>query len=267
LSAEPLSAAPLSAGAGAAAAAWPAGIGRVEVETIDSTNAEAARRHAAGSGPVWIRAGFQTEGRGRRGRAWVSPPGNFHASLLMPWSGPPRGAALLSFAAALALREALVVRGVPAAALALKWPNDVLLAGGKVAGILLETAGSRGAVDHVVIGMGVNLIAAPEAAEVEPGALRPVSVLAEAGLRIDPARLLDALAPAFAARAGTLIAQGFAPLRAEWLAHAARLGAPIRARTGTATYVGRFETVDDTGALVLATAEGRRAIPAADVFF
>ncbi|MFN6976931.1 MAG: biotin--[acetyl-CoA-carboxylase] ligase [Gemmobacter sp.] len=252
---------------GAGAPVWPAGVGRVLLPEVDSTNAEAARRAAEGAGPTWILAGFQTDGRGRRGRAWVSPRGNFHATLLDRPTGPPDRVALLSFAAALALREALATLTGSGAALTLKWPNDVLLNGGKVAGILLESSGAGGRIEHLCIGIGVNLIAAPDAGDLEPGALRPVSLLAETGLRIEPARLLDHLAPAFAYWSGRLAAGGLAPLRAAWLDHAARLGETVRARTGTETVSGTFETLDDAGALILRTAQGWRAIPAADVFF
>lgn len=242
-------------------------MGRVVLDEVDSTNAEAARRAERGEGPVWILAGFQTQGRGRRGRAWVSPPGNFHATLLDRPAMPPGTAALLSFAAALALADALAALTGAGDRLALKWPNDVLLDGGKVAGILLESAGPVGRVGHLAVGIGVNLIAAPEPAAVEPGAVPPVSVLAATGRRIAPVALLDALAPAYARWSGRLAAEGFAPLRAAWLARAARLGETIRARTGQAEVTGRFETVDEAGALVLETAAGRRAIPAAEVFF
>ena len=175
--------------------------------------------------------------------------------------------ALRSFAAAVALRDACVaVTGLPNA-LTLKWPNDVLLNGGKLAGILLESAGSGKTTNHLCIGIGVNLIAAPDASEVEPGATPPVSLLAETGHRITPEAFLNHLAPACARWEHRLITIGFAPLRTEWLAHAARLGDTIRARTGTATHEGRFDTIDETGALVLHTQAGRMTIPAADVFF
>ena len=175
--------------------------------------------------------------------------------------------ALRSFAAALALRDACVaVTGLPNA-FALKWPNDVLLNGGKLAGILLESSGAGKAVNHLAIGIGVNLIAAPDASQIDPGAVPPVSLLAETGYRITPETFLNHLAPAYARWDACLIAQGFAPLRAAWLAHAARLGERVTARTGSATYEGRFETIDDHGALVLHTSSGRMTIPAADVFF
>ena len=237
------------------------------LSSVDSTNAEATRIAASLSGPCWILSGEQTGGRGRRGRAWASPRGNFHATLVMKPAEPPTLVALRSFTAALALREALVtLTGLPAS-FALKWPNDVLCNGGKIAGILLESAGHGVQVSHLAIGIGVNLIAAPDPAMLEPGALPPVTLLQETGKRITPETLLAHLAPAFAAWEARFQAQGFASLRAAWLAYAARLGETIRARTGTTTREGRFDTIDDTGALVLTTADGRITIPAAEVFF
>ena len=175
--------------------------------------------------------------------------------------------ALRTFAAALALRDALVTLTAMPDAFTLKWPNDVLLNGGKLAGILLESAGQGEAVAHLSIGIGVNLIAAPAPRDVETGAVTPVSLLAETGKRIQPQALLDALAPAYAVREATLDRDGFARVREDWLAHAARLGETIAARTGSLTRTGRFVTLDDTGALILETPQGREKIPAADIFF
>lgn len=239
--------------------------------TVDSTNAEAARLAPSLTGPCWILAGEQTGGRGRRGRAWASPPGNFHATLVLKPHEAPATVALRSFAAALALREALVaLTGLPGS-FTLKWPNDVLCNGGKLAGILLESAGQGAQVGHLAIGIGVNLIAAPDPAMLDPDALRPVTLLGETGHRIAPETLLNALAPAYAAWEDRFTTEGFAPLRAEWLKHAANLGQPIRARTGTGpgttTRHGTFETIDATGALILRTPQGRETIPAAEVFF
>lgn len=175
--------------------------------------------------------------------------------------------ALRSFAAALALRDALAALTELPQGLALKWPNDVLLNGGKVAGILLESASGAGGISHLCVGIGVNLISAPDPSQVEPGAVPPVSVLSETGLRITPEAFLDALAPAWARWEAVFTTVGFAPLRTEWLAHAARLGQVIRARTGTDTREGIFETIDATGALILRQPTGPVAIPAAEVFF
>ncbi len=235
--------------------------------SVDSTNAEAARLASALAGPCWILGLEQTGGRGRRGRPWVSPKGNFYATLLMHPTEAPEIVALRSFVAALALRDALVaLTGLPEA-FQLKWPNDVLLNGGKLAGILLESAGHAARVGHLAIGIGVNLISAPDPASVEPGAVAPVSLLSETGLRVTPEAFLDRLAPAYARREATFVSEGFPPLREAWLAHAARLGEPIRARTGSRIDEGLFETVDASGALVLRQPGGRIAIPAAEVFF
>lgn len=243
---------------------WPEGTARIVLDSVGSTNAEALR-HAPG--PAWVVAGEQTEGRGRRGRPWASPKGNFYGSLILAPKGAPDQVALRSFAAALALHEACVgLTGSPQA-FALKWPNDVLLNGGKLAGILLESASAGQGVAHLVIGIGVNLISAPDPSQVEPGAVPPVCLLGETGLRITPGGFLDHLAPAFARWEAALATQGFAPVRAAWLDRAARLGEPIRARIGADTHEGLFETIDSTGALVLNQGGRRRTIPAAEVFF
>lgn len=242
----------------------PDGAGRIALPEIDSTNAEGFRR---GGGPLWITAGLQTAGRGRRARPWVSPRGNFHGTLVLHPVEPPETVALRSFVAAVALRDAFVAAtGLPDA-FALKWPNDVLLNGGKVAGILLESQ-SLGTPDATLcIGMGVNLIAAPDASLVEPGALAPVSLLQDTGKRITPEAFLNVLAPAYARWEAIFTAEGFAPIRAHWLAHAVRLGQLIKARTGTTTHDGIFETIDATGNLILHTPSATLAIPAAEVFF
>lgn len=197
----------------------------------------------------------------------MSPEGNFAATLVMRPAGDPAAAALRSFVAALALADALRDLCGPGVTIALKWPNDVLLNGGKLAGILLESAGLGQSNPVLCVGIGVNLIAAPDAAMVEPGATPPVSLLGETGLRVTPEAFLDALAPAYAQWEATLTEQGFAPLREAWLSHAARVGEVIKARTGSLTREGVFETIDAAGNLILRMSDGRVAIPAAEVFF
>lgn len=233
----------------------------------DSTNAHALREAPALSGPAWFLGLEQTAGRGRRARAWSSPRGNFHGSLLLFPTESPDLVALRSFAAALALRDAFVaLTGLPQA-FSLKWPNDVLLNGAKVAGILLEATSAGAGVQALVIGIGVNLIAHPDQSVMEAGALPAVSLLSETGMRVTPEAFLAALAPAYARWEAVFTAQGFAPLREAWLAHAAKIGEPIRARTGKDSHYGVFETIDSQGNLILSTATGRLAIPAAEVFF
>ncbi len=208
--------------------------------------------------PLWVLARRQTAAKGRRGRVWHMPAGNFAASLVMRPGDAPAQLALRSFVAALALRDALALH---VAALALKWPNDVLLAGDKVAGILLESTGGA-----LIIGIGVNLAAAPAPDAVEPGALRPTA-LADHGVTVTPEDFLTPLAAAFAQWEARFVRDGFDPIRTAWLAHAARLGEQITARTPRDTFTGRFDTVDSAGNLVLATATGRITLPAADVHF
>jgi len=246
---------------------WPEGVGRQVLAEVDSTNAEALRQAPRLSGPEWILALRQTSGRGRRGRAWVDPPGNFAASLITRPKGPAEQVALLSFVAALSVFDALSAVCGRVQGLALKWPNDVLLNGGKVAGILLESVGQGGALEHVAVGIGVNLRHAPEVGEVEADALRPVSLLSETGADVTPEEFLEFLAPSFADWERQFETYGFEPIREAWLTRAARLGETVTARAAGKSVVGRFETLDAGGRLVLSTPEGRTAITAAEVFF
>ncbi len=246
---------------------WPQGYGLHLLQEVDSTLNEAARLAPTTSGPVWIMAHHQSAARGRRGRAWANPKGNLAATLLMHPQGAPEEAALRSFVAALALFDACVAVTGRASGLSLKWPNDVLLNGGKLAGILLESTGQGRGVSHLAIGIGVNLSEAPGADSIEPGALRPVSLLSETGALATPEDFLTELAVAFARHETQFTTYGFDPIRTAWLSRAARLGEVITARTAGSETTGTFETVDAGGNLVLNTAKGRVSIPAADVYF
>ncbi len=246
---------------------WPEGVGREVHARLDSTNAEGLRRAAAGeAGPLWILALEQTAARGRRGRAWSTPRGNFAASLLCRPAGETPALALRGFVAALGLHDTLAALTGRPQDFALKWPNDVLVAGRKLAGILLATAGPPGRAPALVIGIGVNLATVPDPALLEEGALLP-ACLAETGVGIAPEAFLDRLAPQVAAREAELVRAGFAPLREAWLARAAGLGAPVTARLPGRSVSGILSTIDATGALVLQTAAGRETLPAADLHF
>lgn len=247
--------------------AWPEGYGLRILDRVDSTLNEAARIAPDLRGPEWILAHEQTAARGRRGRAWANPAGNLAAALVLPVEDAPERAALRSFVAALALLEAGVAVTGRAECFALKWPNDVLLNGGKLAGILLESVGSGRALAHLAIGIGVNLKHAPDAADVEPGAVRPVSLLSETGTSVESEDFLTPLAAAFARLEQQFTRYGFEPIRELWLSHAARLGEEVTARTAHSETRGRFVTVDGQGNLVLETQNGRVSIPAADVYF
>lgn len=244
--------------------AWPEGVGRLLLDTVDSTNEEARRQAAQGApGPLWIMARRQTAARGRRGRAWIAPEGNLSATCLLRPEGPPARVALTSFAACLAVAE-LFETLAPQATVALKWPNDALVNGRKAAGVLLESAGAGARLDWLAVGVGVNLAHHPDP---EPDAWPPTSVARETGAAPPPETALELLAGAFARWSALLDAQGFAPLRAAWLARAARLGQKVTARLPDATVEGVFADLDPTGALVLSQGGAMRRIQAADVYF
>lgn len=228
---------------------------------------EASRLAPHLAGPAWIQAREQTEARGRRGREWRMPPGNFAATLVFRPQGGPAEVARFSFVAALALNQTLARLSGPHARLAIKWPNDVLLNGGKVAGILLESHGAGQGAAQLLVGFGVNLTTAPDPGTLEPGAVAPVAVLPETGVAIAPQDFLAPLADAFARWQAQYETFGFAPVRTAWLARAARLGERITARTGSDSRSGIFEGIDENGALLLQTPEGRASIAAADIFF
>lgn len=226
--------------------------------SLASTNDEAKRLATAGApeGSV-VLAGEQTAGRGRRGRSWYSPPGNLYCSLLLRPAVPPGLAAQLSFVAALAVFEAAAGFVAPAR-LALKWPNDVLLDGRKLAGILLESEGHAGESSWVVVGMGVNLSQPP-----------PEGVgLAGAGAApVAPEAVLARLTHAFAFWYARWHEAGFGPVRRAWLERAAGLGGQVTVRLADATLAGCFADLSETGALVLEqVGGGRRLIEAGEVF-
>jgi BirA family biotin operon repressor/biotin-[acetyl-CoA-carboxylase] ligase len=231
------------------------------LDTVDSTNAEALRRARAGErGPLWIVATQQTAGRGRRGRSWVSPPGNLHATLLLTDPAPAAAAPQLGFVAGLALHDAAVAAS-PALAprLALKWPNDLLCGTRKIAGILIEGEGSP---VTVAVGIGVNCRHHPDATEF------PATDFVVEGTDVAPETLIDLLAAAMQVR----LAQwnrgtGFAAIRAAWLARARGLGEPIRVRLAERETTGAFDTIDEAGRLVLRAVDGSlEAIAAGEVF-
>lgn len=233
------------------------------LDEVDSTNEEAKRRAEAGeAGPLWILARKQTAGRGRRGRSWEGKPGNLMATLLLRPDASPAKAAELSFVAGLAVADTFEMLG--ATSITLKWPNDVLIGEAKAAGILLESSGAtEGRLDWLAIGFGLNLAWAPE------GTPYPATSLATATAvpPPEPEAVLGVLAAAFARRYETWEREGFAAVRAAWLARARGRGGRLVARLGREEIEGVFLDLDETGALILETAAGRRAISAGEVFF
>lgn len=239
---------------------------RIVLAEVDSTNAEAARRAPDLNAPAWILTHRQTKGRGRRGRPWADPVGNFAASHILFPQEPLQDVALNSFVVSVALFHALN-EVAPSDGYALKWPNDVLLNGAKIAGILLETSGSGTRANWLTIGVGVNLAHAPARDSVERRAVPPSCVQEQLGAAPSAERLLDALARSFAKERQIFADLGFPTVRTRWLRHAAHLGGTITARTMHAEMTGRFEDIDNAGNLILNTPKGRVAITAADVFF
>jgi BirA family biotin operon repressor/biotin-[acetyl-CoA-carboxylase] ligase len=236
-----------------------------------STNTEALERARAGErGPIWFVTSEQTAGRGRRQRAWVAPRGNLAASILEVMDVAPSVAATLGFAAGLAEEAALAQVSLEAALrlgpdrprYALKWPNDVLAGGRKLVGIGLE-AESVGDRLAVVVGIGTNVVAAPE------GTPTPAVSLAALGVQISAEELFAALSDAWVEFRGIWDnGRGFAEIRKLWLARAAGLGEPVAIHTGTTTLEGIFDTIDDAGCLIVRTADDRRVpVAAGDVFF
>lgn len=240
-----------------------AGNAPVILETTDSTNEEARRRAAAGiSGPQWIAARAQSAARGRWGRPWSTEPGNLAATLLLPFRGTPAEAARLGFPAALAVGD-LVARLAPGLPVTLKWPNDVLLAGRKVSGILLENFGADpDGVLRIAIGIGINLAHHPGPTETRWPATSIAAQTGEAP-RFDTA--LSELATLVDHWLGVLARDGFTAVRTAWLGCADRLGETIDARLPRGTLTGRFAGMDADGALVLETADGTRRIAAGDI--
>lgn len=234
---------------------WPEGVDLLHLPEVVSTMEEAARRAAQLPRPTWILADRQSGGRGRMGRPWSDGVGNFMATLSLPLEEPPARAALRSFIAANALYDALV-GFVPARDLAIKWPNDLLLRGGKLAGILLESSGAG----RLFIGIGVNLVQAPKLPEAP---FPPVTL----GAEVSPRPLLTHLAAAFARHEAEFRANGFDKTRKTWLMRAARLGETIKTRTGRTEFIGTFDSIDEDGSLVLITGAGPQIIPAGEVFF
>ena len=222
-------------------------------DSVGSTSDEAKALAAAGASHgtlVW--ALEQTAGRGRLDRHWQSPRGNLYTSCILRPGVTPARAAEVGFVAALAVAETVRALLPAAVSVALKWPNDVLVDGGKIAGILLESAiGQTGQVQHVVAGIGVNVGFAPELPEMRYRG----SAL---GGSVETA--LEKLTAALAARLAEWRREGFATVRAAWLAKAGPLGAEVDVKLGDGLVRGRFAGLDREGALLLDTASGPRKI-------
>jgi len=232
-------------------------------DTVDSTNALALQQARAGeAGPLWVTAERQDAGRGRHGRAWVSEPGNLYASLLLTNPAPARHLPELPLLAAVALAHAIEDAGAIREPVGLKWPNDLLIGGRKLSGILLE-ATDVNAATAVVIGIGVNVQHHPDRSDY------PTTSLAALGGTTDPEIIFAALDRAVADQLelwdrGT----NFAEIRRQWLARAVGLGTMMTIRMPDEVFEARFVDLDEAGRLLVRQRNGvMRTISAGDVFF
>jgi BirA family transcriptional regulator, biotin operon repressor / biotin---[acetyl-CoA-carboxylase] ligase len=250
-----------------------AGYRLVAFDKTGSTNSEAMARARDGErGPVWFVTSEQTAGRGRRHRPWIAPRGNLASSILEVIDVPPAVAATLGFAAGLALEAALQRVSIEASLrsagsdemkFSLKWPNDVLAGRQKLSGILLEAEAVAEGRLAVVVGIGTNVIAAPE------GTQTPATSLAALGIHIGAEELFAELSDSWTEFRGLWDnGRGFDEIRRLWLARAAGLGQKVAVQAGGTTVEGTFDTIDESGSMIVRTSVGKRVpISAGDVYF
>ncbi|MGF1464290.1 MAG: biotin--[acetyl-CoA-carboxylase] ligase [Maricaulaceae bacterium] len=237
---------------------------RVEryAEVCSTNDTAKARARAGARPPFWICAERQTAGRGRRGRVWTHQPGNLAASAVYPRAGQPEPLSGFALLAGLAIAEALDGYLEPAR-IHLKWPNDVLVDGAKIAGVLIETEGV-GDAGWLVIGIGVNVSAHPS------GLDRAVTDLTQAlgEPAPSPDAVLDRLVDRFEARRRGWLGAGFPALKQAWAARAHPVGAPVKVSDADPPLEGVFAGLDAAGALRLTLNSGEtRTISAGDVVF
>ena len=237
----------------------------ITLEKVDSTNEEIKRRAelgAADGSMVW--ALEQTSGRGRRSREWASPRGNLYCSLLLRPSYPASKAMQLGFVTAVVVAELVAETLRDSEPVTCKWPNDVLVNGRKVAGILIESSSAGGtALDWLAIGVGINVASHPRRAE----SRYPATSLATEGAgEVTLQRLLERYCCHFQRWMGTWNEYGFAAIRHAWLQRAHGLHEPILVRLENETFEGVFTNMDDDGALVLEQNGVNRLVMVGDVF-
>ena len=237
----------------------------VALEDVSSTNAECMDLARAGdAGHVWVTALRQTGGRGRRGRTWISEPGNLYASLLLIDPAPWESMASLPLAVILAVHDAVAAL-LPDGAerLRIKWPNDLLIAGCKTAGILIEAEQLGDGRRAVVIGCGVNIAHRPEAGQ------HPATCLADQGSSATPPDLFARLVASMdRALSDWDQGRGLPGIREAWISRAEGIGRQVTVNLPDRQIHGVFDGIDGEGRLMLALPEGgRQLIAAGDVFF
>lgn len=239
----------------AAVASLPAGYRRIAFDRVASTNDEARRLAEAGASEALVVTGVQqTAGRGRQGKAWISPPGNVYASILLRPGCPAARAAELVFVAGVAACDALKPLLPDEAPPRCKWPNDLMIRGRKAAGILAEASiDAAGICEFVVLGIGINVAHYP------PDTTWPATSLAANGAGPAAAEdVIERLIAAWDEWHKLWRAEGFVPVRAAWLERAFALGQTIQLSQDRGARRGRFLGLDASGALVLETIAGKR---------
>ncbi|MGF1476913.1 MAG: biotin--[acetyl-CoA-carboxylase] ligase [Geminicoccaceae bacterium] len=227
--------------------------------TLDSTQNVVRTRLSEGRSDHVVVAGEQTQGRGRRGRIWSSPPGNLYASIGFGARPPARQIGMHALLAGVAVRDTLVAMVPDQHRVTLKWPNDLLIGGAKCAGLLLETERGAGSPD-VILGVGLNVATKPETARY------PVTCLADlCPTPVSVAPILSGLLADLRRRLDQVDNRGWRSIREAWLEGADRLGQPVSLDLGTGIVTGLFTGLADDGAMVLETSRGRQTVHAGEV--
>ncbi len=224
---------------------------RLEIyDSLSSTSDACVGRAKAGEAAgLAILAHVQTDGRGSRGRHWQAPPGNLNLSVLLRPAARPAESGIFPLLAGLAAAEALASFLPPGKTTMLKWPNDILVGGAKLAGILIDAAPVQERLDWLVIGIGANLQHAPDLPD------RATTSLAAVGGAATAPAAANAVLTRLSCWLGILSTSGPAPIRDAWLAAAHPLGSALEIRSVHGTKTGTFAGLSPTGALLLARGE------------
>ena len=236
------------------------------LDETESTNSEALKLAESTDKPTFVVAKKQTNGRGRIDRSWSDPSGNFSGSILIKIDEDLQNLALRSFVAALSVFDAIDQKIGKEHELLIKWPNDLLLNGKKICGILLETR-NFGTVSALVIGIGVNLLSSPNLDKNQNIIIKPGSILAETGVKLDPIDFSELIADQYVLREKQFRTMGFSKIRKIWMDRATKLGKRITARTPNFEYHGIFDSVDEKGQLIIINNGEKKKIAAAEIFF
>ena len=238
----------------------------IYLDEAASTNSEALKLANFTDKPTFIVAKKQTNGRGRIDRFWVDPFGNFSGSILIKIDEDLQTLALRSFVTAVSVFDAIDEKIGNEHALTIKWPNDILLNGKKICGILLETK-KLSHVTALVIGIGINLLSTQKLNEAYEITTEPGSIFGETGIKLDPLNFSELIAHHYVLRENQFRTMGFSKIREIWMSRAAKLGAKITARTQVFEYQGKFDSIDEKGQLIIINSGERKKIAAAEIFF